>query len=118
MVISCGMHDLDTKSPNYVADVAASVYGNISSMYPELQLFVCEITPRADRNSICVTETNELLRQKINSKYLVCMDNLQDIRYFGDEKHLTKSKVPLLIGNIKNAIRKTNGLPKVNSDAR
>ena len=48
------MHDLDTEPPNDVAEVAASVYGSISKIYPELRLFVCEITPRADRNSFAL----------------------------------------------------------------
>ena len=115
ILISSGCNDLDTKTPNQVAEDIRNAIDLIKKKYPEIKIILSKVTPRKDEKDELVRECNVQLSELYDNEpsvFIVDHDNLRDENYsmLFDTKHIHRRAVPLFASNIKRALRKAYGI--------
>ena len=119
VIISIGVNDLDTKTPQEVFDQLKVIIDLMDRKYNQPKFVIGEITPRLDEKDDDVIMYNTILKEfteKNERMYLAKQDRLRtaDNRHHYDSKHITQYAVPIFVASIKNALRAACGLTNKN----
>ena len=107
LFIHTGVNDVenDLLDAKTIADHLTKVVLNARKKFPEIKLFLSEVTPRSDSLNEKVLKINSLLKNclfNISNLKLIIHSNLADQIYFYDDKHFNRYKgIPSLARNLK-----------------
>ena len=116
-LIHCGVNDVEHDSID-------SIYQNLHQFITYLQkhintvqkrsihIAISEVIPRMDDLDANVQELNSVIRSNLNNHIIINHDNLRKKACYSDKKHINQRKIPLLVGNIKNNIRRALNITK------
>ena len=117
ILISLGVNDIDTKTPQEVCDQVIKLTELIRERYGNPKIILSELTPRNDEKDKEVLDCNQLLKTFADSAEHIIMAKqsglrTEDGRHFEDAKHITRFAIPIFCASLKRALRTAYGVER------
>ena len=114
--IHTGVNDIDTVDGAEVGKDLVSIVQKLRHIHPHLKIIISEITPRKCFKDDQVVQCNQHLHQHLCNTESVTIARHSNLRnekwsFHRDDKHFTEISISLFAANMKNALRKSLGIP-------